>query len=74
MDQQDKKVVENRLRRRAGRQGYTLIKDPRYDRPREGWMVVDARTDEIIAGGSPAFSLSIGDVEAWLETLRKAKP
>lgn len=66
----DEKVRENRLRRMAQRQGYRLEKSRRRD-PRaydyEGWMIVDADTNSVVAGATPnAYSLSVDEVEDWL--------
>lgn len=70
MADQEDKVRENRLRRMAARQGLRLEKSRRRD-PRAldygGWMIVDLRSNAVVAGGSPIpFRLSLDDVEAWL--------
>jgi hypothetical protein len=64
------KVRENRLRRMAERQGLRLTRSRRRD-PRAidygGYMIVDAETNVVMAGGTPVpFFLSLDDVEAWL--------
>jgi hypothetical protein len=63
-------VRENRLRRMAKRQGLTVLKSRRRD-PRAidygGYMLVDARTNLVVAGGSPhPYSLDLDEVEAHL--------
>ena len=63
-------VRENRLRRAASRQGLNLTKsrrrDPRaYDYDR--YMLVDAWTGKVVAGGDPhPYTLSLDEVEEWL--------
>jgi len=64
------KVRENKLRRMAERQGRKLEKSRRRD-PRAvdygGYMLLDARTNAVIAGDSPfAYSLTLDDVEAMV--------
>jgi hypothetical protein len=66
------KVVENRLRRSAQRQGYLLRKSPRRDTRAFDYglyAILDARTNGLthasLAGSS--FSLTIGD--AWRSLL-----
>ncbi len=64
------KVRENKLRRMAARQGYGLMKSRARD-PRAlgygGFMIVDPKTNFIVAGASPgAYSLSADEVEEWL--------
>jgi hypothetical protein len=63
-------VRENRLRRMAKRQGLMVVKSRRRD-PRAidygGYMILDARTNLVVAGGSPqAFSLDLDEVEDHL--------
>jgi len=64
------KVRENRLRRMAERQGMRLLKSRRRDSRAldyGGYMLVDLRTDAVVAGGSPTpFFLDMDEVEAWL--------
>jgi hypothetical protein len=64
------KVAENRLRRMARRQGLVLQKSRRRDfRAYDygGWMIVDAQTNMVEAGGHPtAYSLSLTEVEEYL--------
>ena len=64
------KVLENRLRRVLARRGYTLMKSRRRD-PRAtdfgGYMVVRTMTNAVEAGGHPAFSLSLADVQRWID-------
>ena len=56
MSEADDKVLENRLRRMLQRRGYQLIKSRRRD-PRAidygGYMIADASTNGVVAGGSP---------------------
>ncbi len=64
------KVLENRARRMAERQGLRLMKSRRRD-PRAydfgGYMLVDVATSGVVAGNSPLpFSLSLEDALAWL--------
>jgi len=64
------KVLENRLRRMAERQGMQLIKSRRRD-PKAidfgGYMLVDIATNAAVIGGSPyAYSASLEDVERHL--------
>ena len=64
------KVRQNRLRRMAERQGLSLAKSRRRD-PNAldfgGYMLVDATTNAVVAGGSPGpYSLTLDEVEAWL--------
>lgn len=66
----DDKTTENRLRRMAQRQGFTLVKsrrrDPRaldYDR----YMIVDSTTNCVVAGADTGrLSMSLDDVETFL--------
>ncbi len=57
----DDKVRENRLRRMAVRQGYTLHKTRRYDR-----RAFDYDTWRIKGRGAPRGLLSLDDVEQFL--------
>ena len=65
---------EARLRRRSQAMGLHLMKnrsrtpgDPTYG----GYMLVDAETNAVVAGGSPIpFSLYLDDAEWWLDGLR----
>lgn len=64
------KVLENKLRRMALRQGLRLEKSRRRD-PHAvdfgGFMLVDVETNALVAGGSPvAYSMSAQEVQAWL--------
>jgi len=66
----DEKVRENKLRRMADRQGLQLIKSRRRD-PRAidygGYMLIEARTNAIVLGGTPsAYCATIDDVEKFL--------
>jgi hypothetical protein len=54
---------ENRLRRMAKRQGLYITKS----RTSDGYMLVDANINCIVAGGSPIpYNLSLDDVESYL--------
>jgi hypothetical protein len=69
MDQAER-VRERRLRRMADRQGFALRKSRRRD-PRamdyDGWMIVDAFTNTIVAGElNSRRALSLDEVEAYL--------
>jgi hypothetical protein len=64
------KVIENRLRRMAERQGYRLEKSHRRD-PRaigfERYMLVDPATNAVIIGGSPfAYSATLDEIAEFL--------
>lgn len=64
------KVRQNRLRRMAERQGLALAKSRRRD-PNAldfgGFMLVDGKTNAVVAGGDPVpYSLTLDEVEAWL--------
>ena len=64
------KVREDRLRRMAQRRGFRIVKSRRRD-PRAndygGRMIVDARTNAVVAGGHPyAYNLTINEVEEYL--------
>ena len=64
------KVRENRIRRMAERQGYSVSKSRRRD-PRAidfgGYMLVDIRNNFPVFGGDPyPFSATLDDVEAFL--------
>jgi hypothetical protein len=64
------KVLENRLRRAAERQGYRLSKSRRRD-PRAidygGYMVIDVQTNGVVAGATPhAYSMDLDGVEEFL--------
>jgi hypothetical protein len=73
------KTRENRLRRMAERQGYTLKKSRRRD-PRAidygMYVIVNPMTNTVVAGeattGRPEFSLD--DVEEWLAMEREDRP
>jgi hypothetical protein len=61
------KIRENRLRRMAERQGYTLRKSRRRDfRAADYGMywIVDPNTRFIVAGGD--FGMNLDSVESWL--------
>ena len=65
---------ENRIRRMAERQGYTLTKSRRRD-PRAidfgGFMLVDQRQNFAVLGGEPhAYSATLDDVETFLTSDR----
>jgi hypothetical protein len=64
------KVRENRVRRKAERQGLTLARSRRRDpdaRDFGGYMLIDAQTNAVAAGGDPhAYSLTLDEAEAWL--------
>jgi hypothetical protein len=65
------KVRENRLRRMAERQGLRLMKTRRRD-PRAydfgTYMLIDARTDGIVAAGSheTGYGLTLDEIERRL--------
>jgi hypothetical protein len=64
------KVLENRLRRMAKRQGLALVKSRRRD-PRAldygMWMIVDPAINAIVAGAETGrASMSLEEVETWL--------
>jgi hypothetical protein len=63
------KVDENRLRRMAERQGFTLVKSRRRDplaRDYERYVLKD-EAGEIIAGGTAQrFEFDLSEVEEWL--------
>ena len=64
------KVRENKARRQLARRRYQLIKSRRRDVQAwdyGGYMIVDAETGGVILGSEPAFSLSLDDVEEFLE-------
>ena len=66
------KVRENRLRRIAERRGMALAKSRRRD-PKAmdfgGYMLTDIATNSVVMGATPiAFSATLDDVEAWLES------
>lgn len=67
----DEKVYENRVRRMAERQGLRLVKSKRRD-PHAidygKYMLVDAATDEVVAGvnGTERPEFSLDDAEAHL--------
>ena len=62
------KVDENRMRRMAARQGYGLVKSKTRD-PRAvtygGWMIINAETGAVEAGGHAALTAS--EVAAFLK-------
>lgn len=68
------KARENRLRRKAERQGLTLLKSRRRDPDAidfGGFMIVDQDTNGAVFGATPhAYSASIEEVEDWLTTKR----
>lgn len=68
------KVRENRLRRLLSRRGYRLVKTRRRDpaaRDYARFLIIDTTTNGVVAGAQPfAFSLTMDDVEAWLERNR----
>jgi hypothetical protein len=66
----EEKVMENKLRRMAARQGLQLVKCRRRD-PRAlgygGYMVVDIARNFVVAGAHPIeYSLTLEDVEEHL--------
>lgn len=65
---QAEKIRENRLRRMAQRQGYTLSKSKRRD-PRAYdygvYWIVDESSGGVVAGDS-TVGMTLDDVEAWL--------
>lgn len=66
----EEKIRENRFRRMLDRRGFSLARSRRRD-PQAidfgGYMIVDASTNTVVAGGSPfAYSMSLDDVGAWL--------
>lgn len=76
MTETEHKVLENRLRRAAKRQGLVLVKSRSRD-PRAidygGYMLADADTDKVVAGGlGSRQALTLTEVaEALLETAEK---
>jgi hypothetical protein len=71
------KVLENLLRRVAVRRGYKLVKSRRRD-PNAidfgGYMVVDARTNAVLFGGSPTpFVASLDDVKDFFDEDAEAR-
>lgn len=64
------KVRENRIRRKADRQGLRLLKSRRRDEDAidfGGYMLVDAQTNAAVLGsGAFAYQASLEDVEAFL--------
>jgi len=71
MADNSEKVLENRVRRMADRQGYRLLKSRRRD-PRAydfgGYMIVDVQTGGAVYGSNPMpYSLSLQDALEWLE-------
>jgi hypothetical protein len=73
----DEKVRENRLRRRAERQGCRLLKSRRRDPYAVDYgtyMLVDAETNSVVALGlERGYGLSLDDVEAQLDSLGRAE-
>lgn len=73
MSEEDK-VRENRLRRKADRMGYRLLKSRRRDPAAleyGGYMIVDVETGGAVAGTGNAgrgYALSLDDVEEWLSS------
>lgn len=68
----EEKIRENRLRRRAQRQGFRLMKSRRRD-PQAldygTYMLVDASTSGVVASaGNNGFGLDLDGVEEWLES------
>ena len=68
----EEKIRENRFRRMLQRRGLLLSRSRRRD-PKaidfSGYMIVDSSTNTVVAGGSPyAFSMSLDDVETWLNS------
>ena len=76
MEDAQNKVLENRLRRLAKRRGLALQKSRRRDPDATdfgGFMLVDANTGAIAAGGEPApFSFDLRSIEIWLT--RRSRP
>lgn len=68
----DIKIRENRLRRMAARQGFTIVKSRRRDplaRDFGTYMVVDPETNGVVLGhptSGPNGSATLDDVEEWL--------
>jgi len=65
------KIFENRMRRVAWRQGYTLSRSRRRD-PRaidyEKFALIDATTNVVVFGADHGrYYASIEDIQAWLE-------
>lgn len=54
------KAVENNVRRTLKKEGYKLMR-----LTGAGYMILDANTNEVVAGGVPAFSFSLVDVEIF---------
>ena len=69
------KIRENRLRRKAARQGLSLAKSRRRDPDAidyGGYMLVDVQTNAVVMGsGAFAYQASLDDVEEWLTSASK---
>lgn len=63
------KVRENRLRRIAERRGFAIEKSRRRD-PRaydfDRWLIRDLFNGAVVAGDRDHYSLTLDEVEAWL--------
>lgn len=70
MTENERKILENRLRRAATRQGLTLQKSKSRDPRAIGYgqfMIIDPQTNAILAGANPyAYSMTLDDVEEYL--------
>lgn len=62
--------MEVRIRRKAARQGLVLTKSRRRDPDAidfGGYMLVDGRTNAVVAGSDPfPYSLTLDDAARWL--------
>jgi hypothetical protein len=73
----EEKVRENVLRRKLDRMGFKLVKNRRRDTRAwdfGGYMILDAWTNSVVAGGSVGYDLSIEDVEAFTEQVKPNPP
>lgn len=62
MLQRDEKLKENRARYALGCKDYTLVRSMVLG----GYMVIDTTNRTIVGGESPAFGMTIDDVEAFV--------
>jgi hypothetical protein len=63
------KVIENRARRMAERQGLELMKSRRRDRRATDfgtYMSIDASTGELVYGAHSGYGLSLTEIYAYL--------
>ena len=62
---QTTKTKENKARYHLKNNGYKLVRQPRA-----GYMIIDAGSKAVVAGASPAFGLTLDDVEVFAYTRR----